>query len=69
MKIELAIAIARTGLRKSEVAERAGITAAHLSRIINKGVTPHRLTARSLCRVLGVKPADLGWGKRREVDA
>ena len=62
MNASLKDRIKLAGKTQSQVAAAAGVTHWHLSRLINKGVMPHRLTARSIAKVLKCRPADLGWG-------
>jgi hypothetical protein len=60
VRTELAVAIARTGKRKGEIARRAGLRADKLSCLLSGRMNPRADEARRLARVLGVTAAQLG---------
>ena len=56
----LAVAIARTGRKKGEIARRAGLRADKLSCLLSGRMNPRADEARRLARALGTTVAELG---------
>lgn len=58
-KKKLALLIAGHGMTQAQVADRAGISRANVSKLVKRGGTPHLDTLGKLAGVFGVKPSEM----------
>jgi len=65
---ELAAAMARKGLTVRELASRAEVNRATVSRILNRKAKPRPLTAKALAEVLETPVEDLGFDNHKPLD-